>query len=216
MSFGDDKFENILPPYLTSTEKERLQNALKQFYPDNRGNEIDYTKFYKTYQHEYFMQADLLKEIRLAIWDEPATTYNKGYTDAIIISNTCDISFENKRDVGAKECLFAPIVDFQQYLANLKIAGYGEDRIKAFSHAVKTQTKSNIFYLPHHFKEQKEYIALLDNVFWFPTSELNSFLSDIEENRITSLSHFGYYLFILKLSYHLCRLPESCDREINI
>jgi hypothetical protein len=216
MSFGDDKFINSLPSYLTSTEKERLQIALKQFHHDSNGKEIDYSRFYKDYQHGHFMQADLLKEIRVAIWNEPTTSFNKGYTNAIIISNTCDISYANKRDLSTKECLFAPLVDFQKYLSDLRYAGYSDDKIMSFSNAVKAQTKSNIFYLPVHFKEQKEYIALLDNIFWFPTAELNSYIPDIDENRITSLSLFGYYLFILKLSYHLCRLPETCDREINI
>ena len=25
---------------------------------------------------------------------------------------------------------------------------------------------------------------------------------------------YKFYLFILKLSFHLCRLPEQCDREV--
>jgi hypothetical protein len=213
MAFGDDNFELLLPSYLVDPEKSRLKDALKQFTPEEKGKDIDYTNFYKAFQYDYFMQSDLVKEIRLGKWNDVEAEYEKVYTDAIIISNTCDISFENKRDVNTKQCLFAPLIDFNEYLKDLQNEGYKQDQISGFSQAVKAQLKTNIFYLPT--KGNKEYIALLDNVFWFPTEELNSYLEKIDENRITSLSHFGYYLFILKLSYHLCRLPEQCDREVN-
>ncbi len=215
MAFGNDNFELILPSYLVDPEKSRLKDALKQFTLEERGKEIDYSNFYKAFNHSYFMQSDLIKEIRLGKWNDEAAIYEKVYTDAIIISNTCDISFENKHDVNTKQCLFAPLIDFKEYLSDLTKAGYNQEKIDSFSIAVKTQLRTNIFYLPSNHKDNKEYIVLLDNVFWFPTEELNSYLNEIEENRIVSLSHFGYYLFILKLSYHLCRLPEQCDREVD-
>jgi hypothetical protein len=216
MAFGDDKFELILPTYLVDPDKSRLRDALKQFIPEGRGSEINYANFYRNYQHAYFMQSDLIKEIRIAKWDDESASYKKGYTDAIIISNTCDISFENKQELNVKQCLFAPLIDFNLYLEDLKQAGYNQEKVRVFASNVKAQLRTNIFYLPLHFKEEKEYIVLLDNVFWFPTSELNSYINNIEENRITSLTHFGFYLFILKLSYHLCRLPEQCDREVEL
>jgi hypothetical protein len=214
MEFGDDKFDQLLPSYLVDPDKSRLRDALKQFFPEEKGNPIDYKDFYRDYQNAYFLQSDLVKEIRFAQWDEETTSFQKGYTDAIIISNTCDISFENKRELNVKQCLFAPLIDFKLYLEDLR-EKYNEEKIQAFAQSIRTQLRTNIFYLPLHFKEQKEYIVLLDNVFWFPTSELNSYVEKIEETRITSLTHFGFYLFILKLSYHLCRLPEQCDREVE-
>lgn len=215
MAFGDDSFELLLPSYLVDPEKSRLKDALKQFTSDEKGKEIDYTNFYKAFQHAYFMQSDLVKEIRVAKWNDEKAIYEKVYTDAIIISNTCDISYDNKRDINTKQCLFAPLIDFNEYLKDLEKEGYLPEKISSFSQAIKAQLKTNIFYLPTNHKDNKEYIVLLDNVFWFPTEELNSYLEKIEDNRITSLSHFGYYLFILKLSYHLCRLPEQCDREVD-
>ena len=164
----------------------------------------------------FYKILDLVKEIRVSKWNDEKAIYEKVYTDAIIVSNTCDISFENKHDVNTKQCLFAPLVDFKEYLLDLEKAGCKPEKIESFSTAVKAQLRTNIFYLPTNHKDGKEYIVLLDNVFWFPTTELNSYIDNIDENRISTLSHFGYYLFILKLSYHLCRLPEQCDREINL
>lgn len=216
MAFGDDKFELILPSYLVDPDKSRLRDALKQFITEEKGSEINYSNFYRNYNNGYFMQSDLVKEIRFAQWDDETAGYKKGYTDAIIISNTCDISFENKHELNAKQCLFAPLHDFNIYLDDLKKAGYSNEKIESFSKSVKSQQRTNIFYLPEHFKDGKEYIVLLDNLFWFPTQELNSYIDDIDTNRVTSLTHFGFYLFILKLSYHLCRLPEQCDREVKL
>lgn len=211
MGFGDDKFELLLPTYFVESEKNRLREALKQFIPVGR-SEIDYSFFYKDFNYAYFMQADLVREIRFAIWNDQNTSYDKGYTEAIIISNTCDLSAENVRQSGNKECLFAPLVDFASYISDLKANGLSDLKIQEFSNKIKSQLVTNIFYLPFENHEKKEFIVLLDHVFWFPTSELNTYLEKIEDNRITSLNYFGFYLFMLKLSYHLCRLPEEDDR----
>jgi len=40
------------------------------------------------------MQSDLVREIRMALWNEEGVVFEKKYSDSIIISNTCDISFE--------------------------------------------------------------------------------------------------------------------------
>ena len=58
----------------------------------------------------------------------------------------------------------------------------------------------------------KEYFCHLDKAFWFPTEELNAYQKDIDQTRIASLDYFGYYLFLVKLSYHFCRLPEEKQR----
>jgi hypothetical protein len=211
MAFAEE-ISSLLPSYLVEPEKSRLREALLQFH--NRNSEaIEYSNFYKDFAHPFFLQSDLLKEIRFAEWDESTSVFLKAYTDAIVISNTCDITVENKRTLNRKECLLAPLVDLQVYLRDLEIEGYDGERLKEFSRVIRSQLSTNIFYLPSNYKDSKEYIVLLDNLFWFPTQELNSYIEEIEQTRIASLSQFGHYLFCLKLSYHLCRLPEQCDRE---
>lgn len=213
MSFGEN-LDKLLPPYLASSEKSRLKDALAQFMPEHRGKEISYNEFYKTYNADCFRQADLVKDIRFARWNDKTTEFEKKYVEAIIISNTCDISFDNQREVNEKQCLFAPLMNFSNFISGMKSRGIPSDRIDSHITNIKAQLISNILYLPEH--NGLEYIALLDQVFWFPVKELHSFLDTLEEERIASLSHYGYYLFLLKLSYHLCRLPEQCDREVLI
>src|SRR5205085_1763072 len=103
MEFGDDYFQNLLPSYLTETESGRLKDALKQFLPEHRGRDIDYNDFYRNYQNNYFLQADSIREIRFPFWNPEITSYEKLYTDALIISNTCDISIDNTREYNKKE-----------------------------------------------------------------------------------------------------------------
>jgi hypothetical protein len=57
-----------------------------------------------------------------------------------------------------------------------------------------------------------EYIAFFDELSSVSNEELNALKIDIDRNRIACLDWFGYYLFMFKLSYHFCRLPEEIDR----
>lgn len=211
MAFGDD-LDKILPSYLVQSDKTRLKDALRQFTPENRGNEINYQNFFRSFDHLYFLQGDLVREIRMSLWDEGEAVFNKVYTDALVVSNTCDLSSNNRHEINQKQCILAPLVNLEEYISDLMDAGYGGDNLNSFLNTIKAQQVSNLLYLPVNNGVGPEYIVLLDNVFWFPTSELNSYKGEIRETRIASLNHFGYYLFILKLSYHLCRLPEQCDR----
>jgi len=213
MPFGDN-FESLFPSYLVDSDKGRLRNSLKQFIGGELKNEIDYSDFYKEYHYDYFMQSDLIREIRFAYWDEENKIFQKRYTDGIILSNTCDISFDNTHSINEKQCLFAPVIELADYIIDLIGAGLDQAKISQFIKTIKSQQITNILYLPANHNNSKEYVVLLDNVFWFPIKELKQYTEDISSNKISSLGYFGYYLFILKLSYHLCRLPEQCDREV--
>lgn len=190
MAFGEN-LELLLPSYLVDSEKSRLKDALSQFV-NKEIEEINYTDFYREFNHSYFLQSDLVREIRFAEWEDTSATFTKAYTQAIIISNTCDISFENKRSINGKQCLLAPLINFQDYLNDLKSNGYTEDQISGFSKNVRDQLSTNIFYLPKNHFDNIDYLVLLDNIFWFPTEELNSYLDEIQKTRIASLSHFGF------------------------
>jgi hypothetical protein len=107
-----------------------------------------------------------------------------------------------------KQVVLAPIIEMAQYLEEISNEQGLEEMVKS----IKAQTISNILYLPSNLMSGKDYICHLDKAFWFPTEELHSYLSDIEQTRIASLDYFGYYLFLVKLSYHFCRLPEEKQR----
>lgn len=212
MSFGQEHWDVLLPSYLTNETKGRLQEALEQFRPTNR-DEISYDNFYKDYRYEYFMQGDIVLEIRSAFWDKGVASYEKNYSDGLILTNTCDISFDNQRNINPKQCLFAPLLDLEDYSADLLANGYNEQKVNAFKRNIRAQLYSNLFYLPKVNHDGTDRIALLDRIFWYPIEELEPLIPTINDERVASLNQYGFYLLVLKLSYHFCRLPEQCDRE---
>ena len=202
--------EHLFPTYLTTTEKGRLLHALEQFKEVNdksKWNSKLYTHFYASSQYNYFLQGDLLQEIRYPDFNKTDRSFERTYTDALILSNTCDLDVSNLRKI-AKQVVFAPLLEMEQYLE----AATNQKHLDETIQGIKTQAISNILYLPPNPYNGKEYICHLDKAFWFPTDELNSYLSDMEQTRIASLDYFGYYLFLVKPSYHFCRLPEEKQR----
>lgn len=212
--FGKD-FESLLPPYLTSDQKTRLREGLSQFSMDRKGKDaIDYSNFTSREFCDYFKQSDLVNEIRYPFLDiENDYTYSKKYTKAIILSNTCDISNENGHTLNHKQAVLAPILSLEEYIKVITAKrSYDPSKLENLINELKLQRITNLFYISDN--GGMEYIALLDKIFWFPTSELNEYLPEISETKILSLNMFGYYLFLLKLSFHFCRFPESLERAV--
>lgn len=211
-SFKSDKFENLFAPNLQKAEKDRLRTSLKQFKKEEKSIEINYAHFFlDSPTTHHFLQGDLLLEIRNADWNFEKKEYEKKYPAAILLSNTCDCYGENHGDVP-KEVLFAPAIEFAGYLSYLLEKGLPNERVKEIEREMKSQSYSNIFYIPPTFSNNRDYLIFFDKIFWFPKEELQTYLSDINSNRICSLYYFGHYLLLIKLSYYLCRLPEEDDR----
>ena len=213
--FGE-YLESFLPPYLTDTQKSRLKVGLLQFSV-NRGEEkasaeIDYSNFTSKQDSDYFKQSDIVREIRYPFLNGNYD-YEKKYTDAIILSNTCDVSDENPHNLNEKQAVFAPIIKLDLLLEELNNnSDFSSDQIRSFQNELKLQRISNLFYINDN--GENEFVAILDKIFWFPTKELNEYLENISDNKIFSLTMFGYYLYLLKVSFHFCRFPESLDRMV--
>lgn len=213
--FGEN-FESLLPLYLTDTQKTRLKDGLLQFSTnrgeENSNSEIDYSNFTSKENSNYFRQSDLVREIRYPFLNENYE-YEKKYSDAVILSNTCDISDENPHSLNKKQAVFAPIINLELLVEELNYnSEFSPDQIKSFQNDLKLQRISNLLYICDNGKD--EFVAMLDKIFWFPTEELNEYLPSISENKMFSLSMFGYYLFLLKVSFHFCRFPESLERTV--
>lgn len=217
MKFGEDNFELLLPSYLTSEQKTRLKDALAQFTiqreTKNPSGELGYSNFVTRQACEYFKQSDLVYQIRYPHLNENTFEFEKYYTTAIILSNTCDISDDNTHTLNKKQCVLAPIIELDLYIETLKtLDDFSDPRLASFLNELKLQRITNIFYISDN--GGSEYIALLDKIFWFPTDELNSYLEEIDETKLLSLTQFGYYLFLLKLTFHFSRFPEALDRAV--
>ncbi len=208
-----EEFLRLLPTYLTSEEKGRLTKALEQFKAE-KGKAWSsklITNFYSARQFGFFLQGDLLRQVRFPVWNKQNKSFDKIYLNAIILSNTCDLDLSNDRNIP-KEIVLAPVTEYRRYLEKLAIRLVSSEVPASLKEAIKAQTFSSLLYLPPVSGTGDDYVCHLDKAFWFPTEELNSYLPDLAQTRIASLDYFGYYLFLVKLSYHFCRLPEEKQR----
>lgn len=208
MPFDINSLESLLPPELSAQKKDRLKESLKQFLKENQNKAKYYTDFYSNENYPYFLQGDVIREIRFPVFNFGTGEYEKEYFDVILISNTCDMDEANTRKVK-KNVIIAKLIPFDNFIEALK-----ELRVEKADDIiiqVQNQLYSNLFYLPPNY-HGVEYIVYLDELSWITISELKDLKEDMQENRIASLDFYGYYLFVLKLSYHLCLLPEETHR----
>ena len=208
MDFFLEDLNAILPPELTEQRKGRLSEGLKQFSKDNLSQERYYTDFYSTFSYPYFLQGDLIRQLRFPVFDFEIKEYKKKYYDAILLSNTCDVDVNNVRNIPKKAVLakVIPLDYFVSALSELDIKN-----ATSILTQVKNQMYSNLLYLPKT-KDGVDYIAYFDEISIIGVDELNSLKDDMKDNRIATLDFFGYYLFIFKLSFNFCRLPEETQR----
>lgn len=211
--FGTDFFER-LPPYFTQVEKDRLAEALKQFYKPNE-SQISYDSFYIDTDCDYLMQSDFIQPLQAAVWSDFDAVYETTYLPAVLLSNTCDLSEDNERALNVKHALFAPVIRLSLYIETLKEAGKSDAQIKGFLSTLERQDFSNLIFFPPFDKTREEYgyVVFLDKVFYRPTSSLIDIYKNLQGKRIKSLSHFGFYLFLLKTINHFGRLPEELEKR---
>jgi hypothetical protein len=206
-----DQLERLLPDYLSKAEKGRLLKALEQFKEQNSWNNHSNTHFYLQKEYDYFLQGDLIRGIRQPVWNHIAGDFQKIYANALILSNTCDLDLTNER-VIPKDVILVPLTPFNDFVEELSLILANKDKLATIIQGIKAQTYSNVFYLPPLPHSNEDFVCFFDNVFWFPTEELAAYIPNIQNRRIQSLDYFGYYLFLVKLSYHFCRLPEEKQR----
>ena len=135
-----DDFLRFLPTYLTNEEKGRLNQALEQF-KEERGkiwSQKHTTHFYSQKKFDFFLQGDLLSQIRYPAWNKQDKTFDKVYVNAIILSNTCDLDLANDRAI-TKEVVLAPITEYPLFIKKLALR-LGSDAVpKSLEDSIKAQ-----------------------------------------------------------------------------
>lgn len=200
-------FEDIqlyLPKYLDKESRKALFSELKQF-PDNIDDRM-YSDFHISDNEKIVYQGDGLKD--LLVTNLPEKTIK--HANCMILSNTCDIFLKNDR-LNSINVIYAPIIDLDKY-SDLLINGnvYNQSSIKSHLDSVRKQKVSHIFYLPKGKMLENESIVFFDKV----NNCSSSFLErdKLFDKRIFSLSQYGFYLFIFKLSIHFTRVQENINR----
>jgi len=127
----------------------------------------------------------------------------------IVLSNSCDVSPDNQRVIPPK-ITFAPIVRLSKLKERFQSSGLRPDQIESRLQAIKSQSITNMFYLPADGPLDEEHVALLDDLHSMPLEVHRE-----SAKKLFTLSMVGFYLFVFKLSVHFCRLQENVDRTQN-
>ena len=178
------RFESLIKelfPSITESTKEQIKSAIKQF-------NVDPQLLYQSISDETIYQGDIIKEIQFVT----LISYNKYMKKALsgmLISNTCDY-------VNRKRILIAPIYPFN-YIK--------ERKNRSFVESLKRNTIYDKFYLPG-YKKDNDYIVDFSGI---NSVKADYLLDGIKNNKITkimSLSQYGFYFFLTKLTVHLMRI----------
>lgn len=196
MEINQESIQTQLPYYLTQEQKENLVKALQDF-----PKPLDY--YIELYPND-ILQGDGWAKLEIIRFEDGARKEVKG----IILSNSCDISAENKRDFPTK-ITFAPIIRLSKFAKLMKLSGLGEEKINNRIQSIREQKVTTMFYLPSGAILEDDYVALLDDLHTMP---LKAFESKRERTKQFTLSQVGFYLFLLKLSVHFCRFHEKLVR----
>lgn len=202
-----EEIEKYLPYYLTDRERQSLLKEIREF-PDN----ID-QRFFTTYlkDEKNIFQGDGYSDFLFVNLPDPEV----GKLPAMVISNTCDIDQNNKR-LNPKRIVYAPIFQLKKYhkkLINDHVETGVEtlESINSHIQAIKKQYVTDIFYLPPNEAITHDSIVMLDRLNNLPVDSLTS--DKIVENRLFTLSNFGFYMFLVKLSIHFSRVKEEVQRS---
>lgn len=107
--------------------------------------------------------------------------------------------------------MYAPILNLDKYINALKSNGISDDRIQNHVKEIKNQSISQILYLPTSILYGYDSIVMFDRAISIPLSKEN--INNLVRSRLFTLSNYGFYLLLLKLSYHFTRIQEKVDRS---
>ncbi|HKV38515.1 MAG TPA: hypothetical protein VJX67_04815, partial [Blastocatellia bacterium] len=194
-------FQFFLPGYLSPSAEAKLFEELRSF-PEN----IDKRVYSDPVAHgDLISQGDGLK--RLLVVDLPSTRTKEG--PVLVVSNSCDIDVSNRRRLPPR-IMYCPILPLRRYVEWITGVIGNPEGIDGHVSDIKRQRISSIFYLPCLNDIFPESIALLDRVNNCSLDYL--YESSERRERFFSLSDYGFYLFIYKISVHLTRMQEGFER----
>lgn len=195
--------ELYLPKYLSPEIEEKLFQDLIRF-PDNIDDRI-YTSY--GIDPNIIFQGDGLKD--LLVINLPDTTIKK--VPSMVLSNTCDIDPENKRKFQSN-IIYSPIMRLEAYRKRLLDNGmYGPESIESHLDTIRKQKITQIFYLPIGRQLKYEAMIFFDRLVSCDNESIDR--ENLEDKRLFTLSQYGHYLFLYKLSIHFTRIMEGIERK---
>ena len=204
MSQWFEDLKTYLPKYLSDDAQKNLFADLSQF-PGNIDGRL-YTM--RLLNEMTIFQGDGLA----SLWVADLPNEKIGKARVMVLSNTCDIAPDNKCLLGPR-ILYCPIISFPKYENLIRAQANGLPDFNPSGHcdAIRRQHNSSMFYLPKNDKLGEDAIAMLDRINNCDAQAVD--LRDLVTNRLFTLSDYGFYLFLFKLSLHLTRIREGVSRN---
>lgn len=196
-----------LPKYLSEESTKKLLREIADF-PNNISRSF-YTDRLKN--ENVIFQGDAIDG--LLVINLPDTTIGK--VPSIILSNTCDIEIANERAFSSQIC-YAPIFNLEKYSNKLKETEKykQEENLKQHLESIRKQYITQILYLPLGGGLDYEGIVFLDRINNCQNTIIEK--SDLNAKRLFTLSNYGHYLLLTKISIHFSRLQERVDRNEGV
>lgn len=202
MNLDTENLQRQIPYYLTSKDRQALVNELRAI---SRGGTADYFlgQTRDTFKSD-MLQGDGWRGFQLFMFD----TGKRRSVRGLVISNSCDVDPNNRRDLPAR-VIFAPLVKLATYETLLGRRNIKQRKIDEKLAAIRAQKTSSLFFLPSGGPLADDHIVRLDDAHSMPVAA-HSAATDRE--KLFTLSNTGFYMLVLKLSIHFCRLQEKVNR----
>jgi hypothetical protein len=196
-----EDIKKFLPQYLSAESANKMFEQLSAF-PTDGTKDVVYTSALLNNPHLF--QGDGIANVEYI--DFPDSKVGK--LKVILFSNTCDMNMENQRP-NPSRIMYAPLINFEKYAAGVrkKFPDKAENHIQA----IKSQHVTQALFLPKGGKLEYDAIVFFDRAISLPLSQ--SLVNEMINNRIFTLSDFGFYLFLFKMSMHFTRIQEKLDRN---
>lgn len=199
-----DDFKVYLPRYLSDESLNVMFEDIKKFVQNGSNDEV-YTSRLKN--EKMIFQGDAIQEMPAVTLPE-TELYN---CKAIVLSNSCDINLSNTRPFTSY-ILYSPIVRLSSYRELLESNGMKPDKLKEHIDKIKSQTITQVLYLPQHkYGPDEDCLVFLDKICHCDNSTVDR--ESLNERRLFSFNNFGFYLLLLKISIHFTRIREAVDRD---
>ncbi|MBP8745484.1 MAG: hypothetical protein KBH86_10210 [Syntrophorhabdus sp.] len=202
----ENNIENLVrtAPFIDKTLKEECSDYLKKQVPKGLDHQIYSLKVFESpYQGDIINNFDL---VFFQLIDDYQQTQFIENSYCMLLSHTCDI---NVQDKSSKSYIsLVPVTDYNDF-AEKRFDGYSEQQWQDFLRSVRENKITNLLYLPDNPPQFKASVVFLDQICSVDPYLLDEALSSKRSQRIASLSHVGFYYFLIKLTYHFARFDES-------
>jgi hypothetical protein len=198
MHIDQEAIQRQIPFYLTAPQQVGLVKAL---------NQLPHCNYYTTQSIDDVLQGDGWSKLQILNFDDG----NRKEVRGIFLSNSCDMAPENKRALSPK-ITFAPLIAMSKYGDRLLSSGMTQAGVDSKFAEIRKQAVTSIFFLPMGAGLKEDHIVWLEDIHSVP---FHYFKQQTEKAKVFTLSQVGFYIFLMKLSIHFCRMHEGVARDEN-